>query len=336
MKIAIIGGGDVGRTLGVKLDILDYDVTIVESNLPKTIRIDKYIMYNITGDFGEYSHLVKVLDKIEELDDDYDIIFICTRLFDGVDALRRVRSKIKSDGSIVTIHNITWIDRAINQIDAQNAVFMHMDFSCYTLDDKTKVIDQNGVKLGIVSKDAFPQMQKVSEVLSKFCDVEQVKDIVGFTLGRNIINVAISLLGAVSGKNLGKILLDRWGRKLFCEIIHESMTLFADMNIKICPYNDQLDYYRFVSECKDGCSYKKKILKVLRLNNPRVRSSILFDLELNKKSEILTVVKSFIKHAQIRKIKIPKIVILYKMVNEIIAGKRRISPNVFNDKILRK
>ena len=37
MKIAIIGGGNVGRTLGVKLDILSHDVTIVESNLPKTI-----------------------------------------------------------------------------------------------------------------------------------------------------------------------------------------------------------------------------------------------------------------------------------------------------------
>ena len=260
MKIAIIGGGDVGRTLGVKLDILDHDVTIVESNLPKTIRIDKYIMYNLTGDFGEHSHLVKVLDSIEELDNDYDIIFICTRLFDGVDALRRVRKKIKEDSAIVTIQNIYWVDRASTQIDPRNAVFMHMDFWCYTLDDKTKVIDQNGVKLGIVDKDAFPQMQKVSSVLDKICEVEQVKDIVGFTLGRNIINIAISLLGAVSGKNLGKILLDRWGRKLFCEIIHESMTIFDDMKIKIHPYNDQLDYYRFISECKDGCSYKKKKL----------------------------------------------------------------------------
>ena len=108
------------------------------------------------------------------------------------------------------------------------------------------------------------------------------------------------------------------------------------MKIKICPYNDQLDYYRFISPCKDGCGYQKKILKALRLNNARVRTSILFDLEFNKKSEILTVIKAFIKHAQIRKIKIPKIVTLYKMVNEIISGKRRISPNVFNDKILRK
>ena len=38
MKIAIIGGGNVGRTLGVKLDILSHDVTIVESNLPERIQ----------------------------------------------------------------------------------------------------------------------------------------------------------------------------------------------------------------------------------------------------------------------------------------------------------
>ena len=106
------------------------------------------------------------------------------------------------------------------------------------------------------------------------------------------------------------------------------------MNVNICAYNEQLDYYLFCRNCSEGKAYKKKILKILRLNNARVSSSILYDLERNNKSEILTVVKTFIKHAQIRKIKIPKIVALYKMINEIIAGQRRISPNAFNDKNL--
>lgn len=334
MKIAIIGGGNVGRTLGVKLDMLGHDTTIVESNLPKTIRIDKYIMYNIKGDFGDHSHLVRVVDNISKLDNDYDIIFVCTRLFDGVGVLKKIREKIKDNGAIVTIQNMYWIDRVSSLIDVKNAIFMHMDFNCYTTPEETKVIDQGGMKLGIVSKDAYPQLQMVAKILDKICKVEQVKDIVGFSLGRNIINIAISLLGAVSGLNLGKILLDRRGKRLFCQVISESITLFQDMKVNICAYNNQLDYYLFCRNCSKGKSYKKKILKVLRLNNARVSSSILYDLELNKRSEILTVVKTFIKHAQIRKISIPNIVALYKMINEIIAGKRRITQYAFNDKNL--
>jgi ketopantoate reductase len=165
MKIAIIGGGNVGRTLGVKLDILSHDVTVVESNLPESIHIDKYIMYNLTGDFGEHSHLVKVLNEIEEMDDDYDIIFVCTKLFDGTGVLRRIRDRIKDDGAIVTIQNMFWVDRVSSLIEPKNSVFMQMDFSCYTINDKTIVIDRDGIKLGIVSKDAFDAMQKVTEVL---------------------------------------------------------------------------------------------------------------------------------------------------------------------------
>lgn len=334
-KIAIIGGGNVGRALGVKLDVLGHDVTIVESNLPKTICIDEYVMYNITGDFGDHSHLVKVRCNVSQLDDDYDIIFVCTKLFDGVDVLKKCRDKIAPNGAIVTIQNMYWIDRVSTIINPANAVFLHMDFSCFPFGEKTRVIDQDGIKLGIISKDAYPQMQMVSDVIKRICLVEQVKDIIGFSLGRNIINIAISLLGGVSGKTLGRILSDPKGKKLFVEVIKESIELFQALAINIQPYNDQLDYYLFTKDSPEGKKYRKRILKILKNNNYNVSSSILFDLEYGKKSEILTVVKTFIKHAQIKRIRIPHIVALYKMTNEIIQGKRRIENRAFNDKNLK-
>lgn len=333
-KIAIIGGGNVGRVLGVKLDILRHDVTIVESSLPKTICIDEYVMYNISGDFGDHSHLVKICCSIEKLDNDYDIIFVCTKLYDGMDVLKKIRSKINPNGAIVTIQNMYWIDRVSTQIYSENSVFMHMDFSCYSTGEKTKVTNQGGVKLGIISKEAYAKMQMVSTVLKGICKVEQVKDVVGFALGRNIINIAISLLGGISGKRLGKILLDKKGRKLFVQVIKEGVELFKALGINIQPYNNQLDYYLFTGESRESNKYRKRILKILRINNARVTSSILYDLEYSKKSEILTVVKTFIKHAQLKKVKIPNIIILYKMTNEIIQGKRRIDLRAFHDKNL--
>lgn len=324
MKIAIIGGGSVGISLGVKLSTLRHKVTIVESNLPRTIKIDDYMMYNIHGDFGEHSHLVKVLPAIEKLGNDYDIVFICTRLFDGVDALRRVRGKIHDNGAIVTIQNIFWIDRASTQINPKNAVFLHMDFACIREKDSVQVVDQGGVSIGIVSRDAYPQMQLVSKVLEDICQVTQISDIVGFSLGRNIMNIAISLLGGVSGLRLGKVLDDKYGKQLFVEIIRESIQLFQALGVNVCPYNDQFDYCLFVRDCHQGKCYRNKMLKILKTNNARVNSSLLLDIQSGNKSEILTVVKTFIKHAEIKHISIPTIVALYNCVTEIISGEKRI------------
>ena len=250
--------------------------------------------------------------------------------------LRKVKKKIKEDGAIVTIQNMFWIDRVSSLIDTKNAVFMQMDFSCYTINDKTIVIDRDGLKLGIVSKEAFDVMQKVTEALSPICAVEQENDIVGFLLGRNVLNIAISMLGAVSGKNLGLILKDKRGRKIFTKVICEGLSLFSAMGVNVLPYNKKLDYGTFARPCSEGKCYRKKIISILRKNNAMVSSSILQDIQLGHKSEVFTVVKTFIKHAQIRKVKIPTINILYTMINDIIKGKRRIDSRVFNEKIFKK
>ena len=331
MKIAIIGGGNVGRVLSVLLDTCGNQVKLVASRKPRTISIGKHCMYNITGDFGRKSHLVQVVEKLEDLDSDNDIIFVCTKLFDAIDILKNVKNKIKKDGAIVTIQNMFWIDRASIIIPPENAVFACFDFTCMTSDCWTMVKNIDGIKLGIIDKAAYGIMKKVADVLGKLTSVEIERDIVGFSVGRNILNIAISLLGGVSGLNIGKILENKIGKRLFVKIIQESMDLFDSMNINIVPYNDQLNYYMFREETHKSKLYRKRMIKILRKNNYNVTSSILYDLQHNIKSEILVVVKSFIKHAQIRKIKISTIIKLYKMIIQISHNERRVNNNVFNE-----
>ena len=331
MKIAVIGGGNIGRVFGVMLSE-HHDLKLVESKVPKTISIDNFSLYNLTGDFGSKSQLVQVVDKIENLDNDLDVVFVCTKLFDGINVLKKVREKIKPTGAIVTIQNMFWIDRVSAIIKPENAVFMVLDFCTVTKDNITYIKNTEGIRLGIINKDAYPKLTMVTEILEKICHVEQISDIMGFTLGRNILNIAISLLGGATGLNLGQILSDKILRKIFIEIIFEGMQLFSSFNVKILPYHEKLDYYMFMQKTFKGILYRHRIIKILKKNNSRVCSSILYNLERNRKNcEVLTVVKSFISHAQLKKIKIPHISTLYQIIIDIKDGKRRINKNIYKE-----
>jgi len=121
-------------------------------------------------------------------------------------------------------------------------------------------------------------------------------------------------------------------RKLFINLVEEGMKLFESFNVKIMPYDNHLDYYLFLQNSLKGKIYRHKMMNLLKKNNGCVCSSILYDLERNRKNcEVLTVVKSFVNHAQLKKIKIPIINSLYQIIMDIKEGKRRINKNIYKE-----
>lgn len=334
IKIGIVGAGNVGRTLAVVLTSCGYDVEMVTGSKLHNIQIDNYSAYDIAGDFGNKSYLVKVIKDVELLSDDCDIIFVCTKIFDAVPILSKIKNKIGQNGTIVTIQNNFWIDRVVRYINPNYLVFMQLDFSCNTLGKTTYVQNFDGIKLGIVSKEAYSKMELTHDILSNICKVKDTKDILGLTIGRSIINTTIASLGAVSGLKLKDILLDRNGRYLFEKSIIEKVTLFQKLGIKITPYDGKLNYYEFVENSFRGKIYRRKIIKLLYKNNGEVRSSALRDFENKKKCELMVTLNSFVKHSAIRKIPVPYTQELYMMINEIALNKRRINSNVFYEKRL--
>lgn len=334
IQIGIVGAGNVGRTLAVILSSCGYNVEMVTGSSAKNIQIDNYCAYEIAGDFGNKSYLVKVIEKVENLTPNCDIIFVCTKIFDAVPILNTLKEKISQNGAIVTIQNNFWIDRVVNYIPPSNLVFMQLDFSCKTIGKKTIIKNSDGIKLGVLRKEAYNKMELVHDILSNVCKVKDAKDILGFTIGRSIINTTIASLGAISGLKLKDILLDRNGRFLFVKSICEKVSLFQKMGINITPYNNKLDYYTFTKKSINGIIYRHKIIKLLYKNNGEIRSSALRDFETKSKCELMVTLNSFLKHSALKNIPVPYTRELYLMINEIAVGKRRINENAFYEKRL--
>lgn len=244
------------------------------------------------------------------------------------------RQFLNEDGVIVTIQNSYWIDSLKKILPPENAVCMYLDISFVTKDGVTYVLDTGGITLGIYDRSAFDSMNKVKSVLELICDTKETNDLYGFLLGRNILNVAISSLGAISGLKLGDILNDRNGRFLFVKIIKESVNLFDALGMKVLPYNDSLDYYTFTKRGIIGALYRYKIMHFLRVNNKDIKSSALIELERGRKTEISVPMTSLINIAETKNVKMPYITAIRDMIIEIENGKRRVDEDAFYDKKL--
>ena len=84
-----------------------------------------------------------------------------------------------------------WVGSTDVVANPNNIVFMYLDFSCQTIGEKTIVKNYDGIKLGIIRKEAYPLLEMVHDVLSNVCRVKDTNDIIGLTLGRSIINTTI-------------------------------------------------------------------------------------------------------------------------------------------------
>lgn len=336
IKIAVVGGGNIGKTFSTILTSLGYDVELVCRDNHRAIKIDNSYCFEIDGDFGHKSFLVPFVTKIEYLTSKKDIIIFATKSFDQIKRIPKCLSKLTPKGMIVTIQNVLTIDKLMELIPDESSVCMMCDFSSMKLNKVTYVRDSNGITLGVYNEKAINRMKLLSKILSEFVDVYITKDVVGFTIGRNIINSAISILGGISGLRLKDILNDRNGIYLFCKIIEESVAICKAKNLKIMPYNYQLDYYKFIEKSFSGAIYRHKILRALRKYNGNIKSSALDDLEHNEQTEISCLIDRVIEYANKLNVPIRFIPSLNKILKEIEDGKRNINPNAFYDKELVK
>ena len=334
LKIGIIGAGKLGRVLATVLSSNGYDVELAARAVKSGIKIENMYCFDIIGDFGDRSHLVPVVKTADKFSSKKDIIFISTKVYDTVKLLAEAMPMLTKTGTIVTFQNSYSIDTLLRSIPSMASVCIYSDFSCVSEGQSTRVIDTGGVTIGVYDKAAFTRLKRVAKIFEEFCNVRVTNNIVGYVVGRNIINFAISGLGAISGMRLGDIMNDRNGRFLFCKLISEGVSIFRKYRVKIEPYNNQLDYNLFTEDSWKGSRYRRKIMNLLGKNNRYVKSSALHSLEQGKKTELAYILSNFLEYADRMGVYAEYTRGIYDMLQDIEQGIRRINNDAFYDERL--
>ena len=245
IKIGVIGAGNLGKVLATLLASSGYDVEIA---IKKKIgvKINESYLYEITGDFGKKSCLIPTVQSVENFSSKKDIIICAVRNYDLVSTAKQAIKFLEDDGTIITIHNMFAVSDIMKIIPDEKSVCMICNFACTEINNHINVSNLCGVTLGVYNKEAKSRLDNVINIFKKYCCVQFAPDVFGLGISRTIINNAISALGAITGDRLGKILEDKKGRKLFCKVIEETVAVCRRYRIKICPYNNVLDYCKFI------------------------------------------------------------------------------------------
>lgn len=334
IKIAVVGGGNVGRVLSVLLSSAGFDVQMVCRDNHKAIKIDNSYAFEVCGDFGRKSYLVPFVTSLDKLTEKKDIIIFATKSFDMLGRVGNCLGHLTPKGTIVTVQNMYSIDKLYCLIPPESSVCMVCDFATFTQNKVTYVRNYNGVTFGVYNKSAIGRMHFVEEVFDEIMETHITRDIVGFAMGRNIINGAIALLGGISGLPLKDILTCKKGRRVFCKIIEESYNVCRRFRINVLPYNNQLDYSRFIERSYSGAKYRHRIIKALIRQNGMVRSSAINDLQKGNQTELRCLLDCILAYGKQSKTSTTTLSFLDGILKSIESGKRRINKNIFADMVV--
>ena len=117
----------------------------------------------------------------------------------------------------------------------------------------------------------------------------------------------------------------------FYKVIEETYNVCKKMNINVLPYNEQLDYEKFVSNSLSSKMYRKKIIKALIKQNGMIRSSAIDDLQNGVTTEIRCLLDCILNYGNSVNADICTLKKLDFMLSEIENGKIRINKYILNN-----
>ena len=324
IKIGVVGAGAVGGVIATLLTEKGYDVEVVFNGKNEFI-MDNYVSFDVIGEFGEHSQLVKAVNSVEKFSEKKDIIFITTRANAVASCAKLCAPYLKDEGIVVLAGNVLVHQDAKQYIPLHKVISMFVEWSAERI-NKTKVdvLISGKIKIGVFDKTASPFLKIAKALLDNISTTQIIENMPEFMISRIVMNSTIASIGAISGLRLGRILERKNGKKLFYNLIKESVNVFENLNINIPNYLGKLNYYKFCGNSFSNKLYAKKMMKLIGKNNPYLISSILKDIDNNKKSEIDYLTGKICRLANVKNVKTPYSSRIYTMIKQIENGERTI------------
>lgn len=336
LEIGIVGAGTIGRVLALFLTKKGYNVELTARDENELV-IDNRLNVEICGEFGEQSVLVPYVTN-NKFSTKKDIIFVMVKSFKITSALSQILKYLRPNGIIVGIQNVLNLEEFFEVIPSNRFVSWVADWSAFRyVDRRLVIVNKRGDNhIGVLNSGAKVFLPIVKNLLSCIEDTHIENDMLDFILSKFILTSLTSCLGALTGYNLGHILKEKQGKRLYINLIKEQLTVFESMlNHPVSPYYDALDYYKFVEEGMSGAIYRSNMFRRLINQNHNTVSSVLRNLEYNKPTELDCLIKKVVKIANNRGIEVPYCTQLSIILDEIALYKRGIViDNLYDERLI--
>lgn len=289
MKIYIVGTGGVGGYLGGKLANEGNDVTFVTRNkFYEAIKANGLKVNSTDGNF-----LIKPAQTINSIDQisDPDLIIFSVKTYDTQEIAKQLNNVINDNTYIITFQNGIENDIEIKKYLKKGKVFPGIAFVISAIGEPG-VINQTGgpkkFKLGSRDRKPDEQLQRIQEIFLKAKIDTTISDDITRDLWIKYIFInAFAGFTAICRTNIGNIRKDKFSYDLYKQAINESIIVAKSIkvNLPITIFTDTV--------------------KLTETFTPESKSSLLIDIENNRKNEIETLNGTLVRLANAQKISIP-------------------------------
>ena len=336
-RVAVVGAGAVGGITAGFLSKNGYDVELVckHNELAEKVRTQGIRVFGVNGDFHSK---MKAVGNVEELSGPKDYVFLATKATDMLDAAKKLLPFLHERSAVVSLQNGICEEAIAEVVGKQRTIGCVVGWGATMHEPGNLEMTSTGeFVIGTINGSHDERLDPVRDMLSSVVPVIVSDNIIGNLYSKLIINSCITSLGAVCGLYLGEMLASRKIRNIFIQIMIEAMDVADKMKLNVEPYAGKLNYYTFVEGTGAWKSFKRHaFIRLIGVKYRRLKSSSLQSLERGKPTEIEYLNGYIVNQGAKFGIPVPVNEMVVKMVREIEGGKRKITPENFNDPFFSK
>ena len=331
--ILIIGAGVIGGTTGAILHRNNIDVSLINREGKHFDQVKSNGLY--ISNMNKYFQL-PIFSSIKKLDRKFKHIMITTKNLDTRDAIKNIDSILTKDSLVYSMQNGFGNTEIIaDYVPKDQIVACVVGWG----GNKTK---PGEITLTSSSGDFILGFENSNNVNDKrLIDVQKklalwkpttiTDNIIGFRWGKLIVNSIIAPYGGLLGLTLGELFSNSKTKKLMSALKEEGLRVAESLNIRIEKVDNldiRLFFYKPRPEDGPFLRLKNKLLssiiaKIGSKRHGKIRSSLLWDLERNRKTEVDFLNGYITKKGKETGIETPINDFLVKAIHEIEEGKRK-------------
>ncbi len=298
-KVLLVGCGGIGGIAAAQLGRAGCDVTVVTGNPEINRAITQHGIRVRDLDGKEWmqrpSHAaVKAGDLFSH--GRYDLCLVATKLTTLGDVLGEVTPLLSDRAPILCLQNglpeshaaaVVGEDRVVGCVVGFGATLVEPGFSART--------SAGGFQIGrLRARNDDAELAQVASLLSRGIPTKTVQDLAGVRWSKLAINCATSTLGAIGGDTLGRLLSNRFVRRLVLEVWRELCAVADCEGIRLAKVAGTIDIAKLALSDDDKrhtvgslpLFLKHSVLLGIGLKFRRMRSSMAVAIERGRKPEI--------------------------------------------------
>ncbi len=290
-KIAVLGVGAIGGTIGGCLTMAGYDVTLIDQ-WPENVETMKAKGLRISGTHGEHQIPVKAihLTEVSPANAEYDIAFVCTKSYDTRWAASFIAPYVKADGAVVSAQN-SINDPVIAPIVGYNralACILNLGSGMY---EPAHVVRTNEpeamtVTLGELHCRISPRLRELGEIMSNVGKTKLTTNTWGERWAKLAVNCMVNPMAGITGISSAEVRRNEATRGLIIKAAAEAVRVATAMGVEVEPINGIPAQAYLEADSGEGLEYVETELGHAAGERGEGLPSLLQDLKKGRRTEI--------------------------------------------------